>query len=210
MARFTDTVRRITGVRDGDPVAPVFDAIDDLNARVVIAETDYQASRELHAKIRRETLKGVAAVGLVVAVATTAIALAAATALVRDLERRSAEQTKVLDDERSRSFDARVERRASDVAFTVVTEANARTAAAEAQLEVAREKLIGMVRNPDDNLRGLIKLSATATRDDISLLARLLRQTDPNIRRSCDALTTMSPAGVAKTLEFFIANKGRL
>lgn len=210
MARFTDAIRKTAGVRDLDPVAPVFDAIDDLNARVVIAETDYEEAKDLQAKIRRETLKGAAWLGLVAAATSTGLAIAAATYLAKDLDRRSSGQVRALDEERSSSFNAKVASKAAEVAFTIVTQANGRAAAAEAQLEVARDKLVAMARNADDDLRAVFKLSATASRDDIALLVRLLRHADPNVRKACDSLTTMTPATTAQLLEHFTANKGRL
>ncbi|MBA4220226.1 MAG: hypothetical protein C0458_05805 [Methylobacterium sp.] len=210
MARFTDKLRIKSGVRDGDPVAPVFDAIDDLHGRVEVAEAGYDEAAAQEAESRRRLIRDGTRVGLVVAVVATGLAFAAAAAMIRMNERRGAEQFRALDEERTRSFDARVEKRAAEIAYTAVAESNGRAASAEAQLEVARGRLAALAGNANDEIRVLVRLSATAPPEDLALLRKLLRHQDPNVRRTCDALMGVSPAMVSKLLDHFTANKGRL
>lgn len=210
MARFTDKLRKNAGVRDDDPVAPVFDAIDDLDGRVEVAEAGYDEAIARESESRRRLIRDSLRVGLVVAAVATGLAFAAAAGMIRMSERRGAEQFQALDDERSRSFEARVEKRAAEIAFKAVTDANNRAASAEAQLEVARDKVAALARNADDEVRDLVRLVAVASRDDVALLRKLLRHQDVKVRRACDALTTVLPATVATMLEHFTANRGRL
>lgn len=210
MARFTDKLRIKTGVRDGDPVAPVFDAIDDLNGRVELAEAGYDEAVAREAKSRRRLIRDSIRVGLVAAAVATGLAFAAAAGMIRMSERHGAEQFRMLDEERARSFDARVEKRASEIAFKAVTDANGRVASAEAQLEVARDRVAALARNADDEVRDLVRLVAVASREDVAVLRKLLRHQDAKVRRTCDALTAVSPATVATLLDHFTTNRGRL
>lgn len=210
MPRFTDKLRVETGVRDADPVAPVFDAVDGLAGRVEVAEQRYDDAAAGEVRVRHDLTRKAAFVGFVAAVAATGLALAATGTMIRDIERRSAADVQRLDEERARSFDARVEKRAAEIAFTAVTEANARAARAEAQLEVARDRVAALARNADDEVRDLVRLAATASREDVALLRKLLRHQDANVRKTCDALMAVSPATVGTLLEHFTANKGRL
>lgn len=210
MARFTDKLRIAARVRDGDPVAPVFDAVDALAGRVEVAEAGYDEAVAREAESRRRLIRDSARIGLVAAVAATGLALAVTATLIRDIERRSVADVQRLDEERTRSFDARVEKRAAEIAFTAVTEANARAASAEAQLELARDKMAALASNADDEVRELVRSAATASREDVVLLRKLLRHQDANVRKTCDALTGVSPATVGTLLEHFTANKGQL
>lgn len=210
MARFTDKLRIKIGVRDGDPVAPVLDAIDDLNGRVELTEAGYDDAVAREAESRRRLIRDSIRAGLVIAVVVTGLAFAAVAGMIRMSEHRSAEQFRALDEERARNFNARVERRAAEVAFTAVTDANNRAASAEAQLEVARDRVAALARNGDDEIRSLARSAAAASREDVALLQKLLRHQDPNVRKTCDALTTVSPALITKLLDHFTANRGRL
>ncbi len=210
MKRFTDKLRKSAGVRDGDPVAPVFDAVDLMARRVDGAVEAISRTATREARVRRDLVRGIAAVGLVLALASGGLAFAGATVMIRSSEKRAASQALALEEERSKNFNARVEQRAAAVAFDVVTQANGRAAAAEAQLEIARDKLASLARNADDEVRDLVKSIATARREDLFLLAKLLRHQDPNVRRACDALTAVSPALITKLQAYFAANKGRL
>lgn len=210
MARFTDRLRTTTGVRDGDPVAPVFDAIDALHARVKAAEQGFGRAAAGEAQARQDLTRKAILIGFVLAVIATGLALLATATMIRDIERQSADQVRRLDDERARSFDARVEKRAAEIAFNTVTGANARATAAEAQLALASDRLGALARNADDEVRDLVRLGAGARREDVALLRKLLRHPDANVRKACDALTTVSPATVGRLLEYFTANKGHL
>jgi hypothetical protein len=210
MARFTDKLRIAARVRDGDPVAPVFDAVDQLNDRVEVAEAGYDEAAAREAESRRSAIRDCTRIGLVAVAAATGLALAGTSTLIRDIERRSAADVQRLDEERAHSFDARVEQRAAAIAFTAVTEANARAASSEAQLEVARDRVASLARNADDEVRDLVRSAATASREDVALLRKLVRHQDANVRKTCDALTALSPATVGTLLEHFTANKGRL
>lgn len=207
MARFTHTLRRDAGVRDGDPVAPLFDAVDLVADRVDREVSALQA--DATRRRQRDLLRGIGLAGAAV-VLIGGLAFGGAALAIRSAEEKSAERLRLLDEERSRSFDARVETRAAAVAFDVVTGANARAAAAEAQLEVARDRVAAFAGSTDPGLRDLLKASATAKRDDIAIVLRLLRHQDPNVRKACDALTEVSPAMVGRLLEHFTANKGHL
>lgn len=210
MKRFTDKLRKSAGVRDGDPVAPVFDAVDLMAGRVDGAVEAISRAATREARVRRDLVLGIAAVGLVMALASGGLAFAGATVMIRSSEKRAASQALALEEERTKNFNARVEQRAAAVAFDVVTQANGRAAAAEAQLEIARDKLASLARNADDEVRDLVKSIATAPREDLFLMAKLLRHQNPNVRRACDALTAVSPALITKLQAYFAANKGRL
>lgn len=210
MARFTEALRTSTGVRDKDPVAPVFDAIDDLDRRVSCAETQFGDAAETEKRVRGDLTRKAIVAGFLTAVTSTGLAMTSMSTLVAGIERRSADEARRLDEERIRSFDARVEQRAAEIAFKAVTDANGRATSAEAQLEVARDKLGSLARNADDEVRDLVKSIATAPRDDLALLGRLLRHQNPNVRRACDALTAVSPALITKLQAYLTANKGRL
>lgn len=210
MKRFTDKLRKSAGVRDGDPVAPVFDAVDLMAGRVDGAVEAISRTATREARVRRDLVRGIAAVGLVMALASGCLAFAGAMVMIRSSEKRAASQALALEEERTKNFNARVEQRAAAVAFDVVTQANGRAAAAEAQLEIARDKLASLARNADDEVRDLVKSIATAPREDLFLMAKLLRHQNPNVRRACDALTAVSPALITKLQAYFAANKGRL
>lgn len=210
MARFTDKLRKSAGVHDGDPVAPVFDSVDLMAGKVDEAAREISRAATREAQARRDLVRGIAAVGLAVALASGCLAFAGATLMIRSSEKRVTSQAQTLEEERSKSFDSRVEQRAAAVAFDVVTKANGRAAAAEAQLEMARDKLASMAGKADTETRDAIRSIATASSDDLALLAKLLRHPNPNVRKACDALTTVSPTTVTRTLEYFTANKGRL
>lgn len=210
MARFTDKLRIKTGVRDGDPIEPVFDVIDDLHGRIEVAEVGYGEAAARETESRRRLIRDSVRVGIVVSAVAGGLAFAAAAGMIQMSERRSAEQFRALEDERVRNFNARVEMRAAEAAFTAVTGANNRAASAEAQLEVTRDRVATLLRTGDDEIRSLARLAAAASREDVALLQKLLRHPDQNVRKSCDALTTVSSALVAKLLEYFTANRGRL
>jgi hypothetical protein len=206
VARFTEKLRKSAGVRDADPVAPVFDAVDLVADRVdqAIGALQDEATR----RRRRDLVRGIGLAGAAVAL-IGGLAFGGAAIAVRSAEEKSAERLRLLDDERARSFDARVETRAAAVAFDVVTQANSRAAAAEALLEVARGRVAALAGGTDPGLRDLLKASATAKRDDIAIVLRLMSHQDPNVRKTCDALSTVSPAMVGRLLEYFTANKGQ-
>ncbi|WP_376988994.1 hypothetical protein [Bosea sp. R86505] len=210
MTRFTDKLRVKTGVRDGDPVAPVFDAIDDLNVRVVVAEAGYDAAGTREADIRRKLTRDSIRVGLVVSAAATGLAIAASAGLLRAGEDHIAGQVRALDQERTRSFNARVEKRASELAFTAVTDANNRATSAEALLAIAQDKVVALASSAGSQARDLLKLASTASREDVAVLLNLQRHKDQNVRRVCGALTEASPATIGMLLDHFIANKGKL
>lgn len=210
MARFTEALRKGTGVRDADPVAPVFDAVDALADRVEVAEASYDEALARETEGRRMLIRVGIRVGLVFAAVATGLALVAAAGMIRVSEGRNVEQFRALDVERSRSFDARVEKRAAEIAFSAVTAANNRAASAEAQLEVARDRVAALTGNTNSEIRDLVRVAAAASREDISLLQRPLRHPDPNVRKTCDALTAVSAAMVVMLLDHFNANKGRL
>lgn len=207
MARFTDTLRRSAGVRDGDPVAPLFDAVDLVANRVNQAVSALQ--EEAARRRRRDLVRGIGLAGAAVAL-IGGLAFGGSAIAIRSAEGKSAERLRLLDEERARSFEARVEARAAAVAFDVVTQASARAAAAEALLEVARDRVATLATGTDPGLRDLLKASATAKRDDIAVMLRLLRHQDPNVRKTCDALTTVQPAMIVRLLDHFTANKGQL
>ncbi|PZQ87074.1 MAG: hypothetical protein DI534_15400 [Leifsonia xyli] len=210
MTRFTDNLRKSAGVRDGDPVAPVFDAIDDLDGRVVCAEAQFGHAAATEKRVRRDLTRKAIVAGFLMAVTSTGLAMALMSSLIAGIERRSADEVRRLDEERARSLDARVEKRAAEIAFKAVTDANGRATSAEAQLEIARDKLASLARNADDEVRDLVKSIATAPREDLFLMAKLLRHQNPNVRKACDALTAVSPALITKLQAYFAANKGRL
>lgn len=210
MARFTEALRTSTGVRDKDPVAPVFDAIDDLDRRVSCAETQFGDAAETEKRVRGDLTRKAIVAGFLTAVTSTGLAMTSMSTLVAGIERRSADEARRLDEERIRSFDARVEQRAAEIAFKAVTDANGRATSAEAQLEVARDKLGSLARNADDEVRDLVRLVAVASREDVAVLRKLLRHQDAKVRRTCDALTAVSPATVATLLDHFTTNRGRL
>ncbi len=91
-----------------------------------------------------------------------------------------------------------------------MTHANSRASAAEALLEVARDRVAALASGSDPNLRDLLKASATAKRDDIGIMLRLIRHQDQNVRKTCDALTSMQPAMIAKLLDYFTAARPTL
>lgn len=210
MTRFTDKLRIKTSVRDGDPVAPVFDAIDDLNGRVEVAEASYDGAAARETEVRRKLMRDSFRLGLVVSAVATGLAVTSAAGLLRAGENRIAEQVGALDGERSRSFEARVESRAAEIAFTAVTEANNRATSAEAQLAIAQDKVAGLASGVDSQIRDLLKVASTASREDVAVLLHLQRHKDQNIRRVCSALTEVSPALISMLLDYFTANKGRL
>ncbi len=210
MARFTEALRTATGVRDKDPVAPVFDAIDDLHGRVACAENQFGHAAATEKRVRRDLTRKAIVVGSVMALISIGLATASMSTLVAGIERRSAAEARHLDEERARSFDARVEKRAAEIAFKAVTDANSRANGAEAQLEIARDRLASQVRNADDEVRDLVKSIATVPREDLGLMGKLLRHQNPNVRRTCDALTAVSPVLITKLQAYFAANKGRL
>lgn len=210
MARFTEALRKATGVRDADPVAPVFDAVDALAGRVSSTEAGYGEAIAHEAESRHRLIRDSIRIGLVTAAVATGLAFAAAASMIRVNERHGAEQLRALDEERARSFDARVEKRAAEIAFKAVTDANNRAASAEAQLEVARDRVATLARNGDDEVRDLVRSTATASREDVAVLRKLLSHPNPNVRKACEALTTVSPTMVSRLIEYFTANKGRL
>lgn len=210
MARFTQALRAATGVRDKDPVAPVFDAIDDLHGRVAYAENQFGHAAATEKWVRRDLTRKAIIVGIVMALISIGLATASMSTIVAGIERRSAAEARRLDEERAHSFDARVEKRAAEIAFKVVTDANSRANGAEAQLEIARDRLASLARNADDEVRDLVKSIATVPREDLVLMGKLLRHQNPNVRRTCDALTSVSAALITTLQTYFAANRGRL
>lgn len=210
MSRFTENLRTTTGVRDGDPVAPVFDAIDDLNGRVEVAEAGFDEAAAREAEVRRRLMRDTLRVGLVVSAVASGLAVTAAAALLRVGENRVAQQLLALDEERSRSFDARVEGRAADKAFSAVTEANNRATSAETQLAIARDKVVAVASDANNQFRDLVKAVSLASREDVAVLLHLQSHKDQNVRRVCGALLEVSPATVEMLLDQFKALKGKL
>lgn len=210
MARFTEALRSATGVRDKDPVAPVFDAIDDLHGRVACAENRFVHAAAADKWVRRDLTRKAIVVGIVMALISIGLATASISTIVAGIERRSAAEARRLDEERARSFDARVEKRAAEIAFKAVTDANNRANGAEAQLEIARDRLASLARNADDEIRDLVKSIATVPREDLVLMGKLLRHQNPNVRRTCDALTSVSAALITTLQTYLAANRGRL
>lgn len=210
MARFTDRLRIKTGVRDGDPVAPVFDAIDDLNGRIEAAEACYESAGVREMEARRRLIRDAIRLGLVVSAAATGLAVAASAGLLRAGEGHIAGQVRALDEERSRSFDARVEKRATELAFPAVTDANNRATRAEALLAVAQDKVLALAGDAGSQVRDLLKVASTASQEDLAVLLHLQRHKDPKVRRVCGALMEVTPATIGMLLDRFTGNKGKL
>lgn len=207
MARFTEGIRAETGTRDGDPVAPVFDAIDDLDARVRTAEHRYGHAAIGEAWARRQLTRQALMAGLIIAIAATGTALAVTSGRMAELERRSADELRRLDDERASSFSARVEASAARAAFAAVMEANGRAASAEAQLEIVRDKFASMAGKAEGEHRDAIRSIATAPAEQLTLIGKLLRHPNPEVRRSCEALAAAPRETVSKAFAYFTATQ---
>ncbi len=94
MTRFTDKVRKNAGVRDGDPVAPLFDAVDLVADRVNQSLSIWQ--RDAALRRRRDLIRGIGLAAAAVAL-IGCLVFGGAVIAIRSAEDKSADRLRLLD-----------------------------------------------------------------------------------------------------------------
>ncbi len=208
MARPTETERRKARVEDRDPAAPLFDAIDRMHRRLDAVLSNLRRAASTAAQevivpeLRRELIRGIFAMSALVAVATTAIAVSICITALRAGDARALAWAQAVDEERSRSFAARVEQRAAELASSRIAEADLRAAKAEAEATNARASVLALAgKGGDEDVRALLSALVTAPRGDLHVIWRILRHPDQNVRRLALQATEIQSGDVSRILQ---------
>lgn len=215
MARPTDRERKQAKIEDGDPAAPLFDAVDRMHHRLssVLADlrgmTSVAAQEVVVPHLRRSLLRGFLVLSILSAIGATGIGVAVVGSIIRAADTRAIARADALDDERSRSFLARVEKRAAEHAASSIAEANTRAVRAETAATNAKATVLAVVgKGGDEDVRALLSALVTAPRGDLHVLWRVLRNPDPNVRRLALRATEMSSGEINRILQY-LENGGR-
>ena len=215
MVRPTDNERRKAKVEDDDPAAPLFDAVDRMHRRLdaVLASLRGAASAAAQdvvvPELRRSLLRGFLASHILAAVCTTSLAVTVVSGAFRAADAQATARAAALDEERSRSFSARLERSASQIAAAKIADADARAARAEADTANAKASVVAVVgKGGDEDVRALLSALVAAPRGDLNVIWRVLKNQDPNVRRLALKATEMSSGEVLRIL-LYLEKGGR-
>ncbi|MCU4178617.1 hypothetical protein [Bosea sp. BH3] len=215
MARPTDRERKQAKIEDGDPAAPLFDAVDRMHHRLSSVLSDLRGMTSVAAQevvvphLRRSLLRGFLVLSILSAIGATGVGIAVVGSIIRAADTRAIAKADALDDERSRSFLARAEKRAAELAASSITEANARAVRAETAATNAKATVLAVVgKGGDEDVRALLSALVTAPRGDLHVLWRVMRNPDPNVRRLALRATEMSSGEINRILQY-LDNGGR-
>lgn len=215
MTRPTENERRQAGVENHDPAAPLFDAVDRLHRRLnstlsSLRGTASAAAQEIVVpELRRSLLRGFFVLSALVAIGSTALAISLFVSVVHRAETRAFAGAAALDEERSRSFAARVEQVAAQLAASRVAEADRRAMTAEAEASNAKATVLAVVgKSSDEDVRALLSALITTSRGDVNVVWKVLRNPDPNVRRLALKATEISSAELGRIL-FYLEKGGR-
>lgn len=205
MARPTDIEREKARIKNDDPAAPLFDAVDRLHRRLdgvlsnLRGAATTAAQQVVVPELRRELVRSFFAMSAMVAVAATAMAIIVTTSTLQSAEARAQARADAIEEERSKGFAARVAQRASELAASQIADANRRAAAAEAEVANARATVLALSgRAGDEDVRALMAALVIAPRGHQHVVWRLLRHGDPNVRSLALKLTELQSGEVSR------------
>lgn len=209
MGRPTEPDRRKAEVKDDDPAAPLFDAVDRMHHRLDAVLVNLRGAASAAAQevvvpdLRRSLLRTILAMNLLVTLAATALAVSIASGSIRSADARAAGWAEAIDAERARGFVARVEARAAELAASRIAEADARASKAETQAANAKATVLATVgKEGDEDVRALLATLVTAPRGDLHVIWRILRSPDPNVRRLALRSTEILSGEVLRILAY--------
>ena len=205
MARPTEIEREKARVKNDDPAAPLFDAVDRLHRRLdgvlsnLRGAATTAAQEIVVSELRRDLVRSFFAMSALVAVAATAMAVTVTISALQAADRRAQARADAIEEERTKGFAARVAQRASELSASQVADANHRVAVAEAEVANARATVLALSgRNGDEDVRALMAALVSAPRGHQNVLWRILRHTDPNVRSLALRLTELQSGEVSR------------
>lgn len=209
MVRPTEVERERARVKNDDPAAPLFDAVDRLHRRLEGVLSNLRGAATTAAQevvvpeLRRDLVRSFFAMSALVAVAATAMAVTVTMSALRSADARAQARADAIEEERAKGFAARVAQSASELSASQIADANHRVATAEAEVANARATVLALSgRAGDEDVRALMAALVTAPRGHQNVLWRILRHTDPNVRSVALTLTELQSGEVSRIQQY--------